>query len=523
MSSGADSWGLHLCVDEGEARGRPDLIPDRQQLAWLLRFTARTKRWFPVSMADEMGYCGEWEPLVRDLPLRCGAGRMQCVVLPDGSVVPCTTTDRSTRAGTLEERSLAEIWTQGFADMRSWQPRGRCARCDYAPACQGGCWLQRRRGNACFRDVWHVPGALRTAAGLAICLGGLAAAAPVQAQTEFLLEPPGQENTQRVPDSIDRAVLAAVTSGYAENPRTAHVELPSPDGTASPIALTFVQDWSQGELPSTLSALGTRIHDALEASSPSLHLAALCWRALTQAALAEGDPLGRSKTERAALRLTRISIGDAARRWRVQIVAENLDPYLARGRTHARYAFEGSKAYIPAPTWLAMQRDTSEERWGTAHGDAREPLEGWLDRHAYAEQLQLTLSIPADAGLTMVGPAGTREVQGTTVMGIFDTLVVPKAKGGLALGLGTSDEVVITLPGRIELGWSDILQLAWLQHPDTLRERTEAHLAAYATRGDTRGQPDPVCLLPVMEQALHTEDDRRSAQARYWLADFWMI
>ena len=55
----------------------------------------------PVTIADEIGYCGHWEALVRNEPFYCGAGRAGCAVLPDGEVVPCTTLDISTSAGNV--------------------------------------------------------------------------------------------------------------------------------------------------------------------------------------------------------------------------------------------------------------------------------------------------------------------------------------------------------------------------------------------------------------------------------------
>ena len=173
--SGAGSWGIHLPVPEGAAAPRKDLFLVKSQLRQLLNFVSAKRNYFPVHMADELGYCGDYEPLVRDRPLVCGAGRAQCVILPDGSVVPCTTLDRSCSEGNVLRRPLAEIWRDGFAEIRRWRPDRRCARCRYGAACNGGCWLQRRHGDACYRDVWHVPAALKTAAGAAVCLGAILA------------------------------------------------------------------------------------------------------------------------------------------------------------------------------------------------------------------------------------------------------------------------------------------------------------------------------------------------------------
>jgi len=157
LESGATEWGLHLLVPEGRALERPDLFLSRRQLKRLLEFAAAKRQYFPVNMADEIGYCGYWEPLVRAERFFCGAGKLQCVVLPDGQVMPCTTWDVSASAGNLRTHSLRDIWATGFAELRAWQPSGRCGACAYAGACQGGCWLQRRHGTECYRELWHMP------------------------------------------------------------------------------------------------------------------------------------------------------------------------------------------------------------------------------------------------------------------------------------------------------------------------------------------------------------------------------
>lgn len=50
----------------------------------------------PLGILAEIGYLAYLEPLVRDLPLSCGAGKAQCVVLPDGAVVSSHVDNMST-------------------------------------------------------------------------------------------------------------------------------------------------------------------------------------------------------------------------------------------------------------------------------------------------------------------------------------------------------------------------------------------------------------------------------------------
>ncbi|MDX9724714.1 MAG: radical SAM protein, partial [Myxococcota bacterium] len=170
LSSQADSWGLHLCVPEG-AGADPSLRLSRRQLSALLDFVALKRRAFPVGLADELGFCGDWEPMLRDAPFFCAAGRAQCVVLPDGSLLPCTSLDLRHSAGRFGEQSLMQLWSAGFAALREHQPSLRCQRCRYAPACGGGCWLQRKHGEECFKDVWMPRQFLGASASLALALG----------------------------------------------------------------------------------------------------------------------------------------------------------------------------------------------------------------------------------------------------------------------------------------------------------------------------------------------------------------
>ncbi|MBW2264209.1 MAG: SPASM domain-containing protein, partial [Deltaproteobacteria bacterium] len=171
MNSRAASWGLHLTFPEGRARGERGLLLSRRQLRRLLSFVEAKRRVLPVVLADEIGFCGEWEPAVRSAPFFCGAGRAQCVVLADGEVVPCSTVDGSESAGNVRNGSLEEIWHRGFARIRNDEPRGKCRDCEYLPACSGGCWLQRRHGEHCFRDVWGSWKRIAAPAGIATCLG----------------------------------------------------------------------------------------------------------------------------------------------------------------------------------------------------------------------------------------------------------------------------------------------------------------------------------------------------------------
>ncbi|MBI5489337.1 MAG: radical SAM protein [Deltaproteobacteria bacterium] len=478
----AAHWGLHLLVPEGRARRRPELFLRRPELRRLLRFVADKRRHYPVVMADELGWCGDWEPLLRDAPWRCGAGRQQCVVLPDGDVVPCTTVDRSESAGNVRARPLAEIWRDGFRQLRSGDADGACRGCEHLSACGGGCWLLRRHGRGCQRAVWESPRtrawsravSVVLAAGLAACparaptavSATVGASGPVQAIGQWdgnvaqrrrvaEGESPSEsadsaalhENSSdepAVPDDSVAAVTSETGAGleaalvvwntrglppsrYDERwsaplPEDGSVTITPPAGMADDPGWKFFQDVAAGRLPHGLTDCAQAVRDALETRERSLAFSALLFRSLAECTLEGRPPQRRSDRERTALRETLAVLHERTEDWRRAIYTERLDPYLARGREFTRYRFEMSKALIPPPNWLHMARDVAVERWGRAEQAA---ADDWLETHPWAEQLVLTVT--AESGTIDLVGAAMIEAGQTAAVAATDVLVARPA------------------------------------------------------------------------------------------------
>jgi radical SAM protein with 4Fe4S-binding SPASM domain len=517
--SGVSAWGLHLPVAEGRARKRPDLFLSKTQLRRLLAFTARKRNHFPVAMADELGYCGDFEPLVRDQPLRCGAGRSQCVVLPDGEVVPCTTLDRRQSAGNLHERSLLDIWTHGFAKLRAWEPAGKCKACAYARACQGGCWLQRRGGMPCYREVWHVPEALRSAAGIALCLGALAmpgqaagrAARPARhspldcASPAWACQPSGREE---VPSAVERwgyCLLAdEINSGRA--PLISASKRPKPSVDA---AEHFYVALRSGALDRSLSDRAKAVSAALGTQTRSLSLIAVLWRTLAEPCLDSPSSAQRPPALRRELRAALAGLERKALSWRREIFARKLDPYLARSGVGRGPV---CKAAFRMPAWLALARDTQQERWGEGKDAA---LDGFLARHPYPDGLDLVVA-ELGGGAKLVTAAGEPKAGS---MGVFDVIVTDIAPGVLVLKDRTAARR-IALPASAELTYADVLRLAYDQHGAALDKLARA-LVARGNRAPLKGHIQPLLLQPMRTLAQARGDAARAA--RWWLADFWMF
>ncbi len=431
-TSGADQWGIHLLVPEGRAADRPDLFLSKSQLKRLIKFVARRRRQFHIQMADEIGYLGYLEPLVRDVPLTCGAGRAQCVVLPDGSVVPCTTLDRSCSAGNIHDRTLQSIWTEGFADLRQWRPSGKCGGCEYAVACKGGCWLQRKAGTQCFKEVWHVPDALKTAAGIAICLGGLA----VPKECLLAAVPDRAAAVPRITAQQTWSLDEAINTWYFKQATTTKIysTVPGPgDPIWEEVAWRFFRDFTEDTLPQDISERCARVQEALETEERSLSLISLLSRAVNGPLFETETTPEYSQEQRQAIRDALMAIKGRSDAWRAEIFEYSLDPYLSDGRVTAPStgvplkSLRGSYAY---DTRYYLLKDLNEERWGSAADpETREAAQAYTQAHRYAEQMDLGFNVSAGGRRPLVTEGGFLDpntpliAAGVNTMGPFDVLV----------------------------------------------------------------------------------------------------
>ncbi len=446
-ASGVHQWGIHLLVPEGRAAHRPELFLSRTQLKRLIKFVARKRRYFHVEMADEIGYLGYLEPLVRDVPLHCGAGRAQCVVLPDGEVVPCTTLDRSCSAGNVHEQPLSEIWAAGFQDLRQWRPNDRCSRCEYTVGCRGGCWLQRKAGTQCFKEVWHVPGALKTAAGIAICLGGLAAypekglaqqpAAAMPAENEIAEVAPVVSASEFYEIAAQGGpALDTVIMGFYTDQAMGRTPVSSWSGfDPNEPAWKFLLDFRDGTLPQDMLERCAEVCSALETQERSLSFAALLWRAVSEPLFDPNSVTAYSESEREVIRETLAAISLKAQEWRLEIFERNLDPYLANGRVTlpTRYGpvskADGGGGYVYDERYY-LAKDLNEERWGAGTTpDSREAAQEYLQNHQYADQMNLiftcagTLLRYRGGEAEIVGPSGgSRNPIRYTIIEPFDII-----------------------------------------------------------------------------------------------------
>ncbi|MBN2192473.1 MAG: radical SAM protein [Polyangiaceae bacterium] len=511
---GASAWGLHLVVPEGRARHRPDLFPRRAELRRMVEFVATQRRLggVPMGMADEIGYCGPWEPLVRESRFYCGAGRITCVILSDGEVVPCTTTDRSTSAGNVRHGSFAEIWARGFAALAACPPRDDCASCSDLDACGGGCWLMRRHGRHCFRDLWTTRRGL-SRLGVGLGLAASACSNPQRATEPVPVDSASPSSTAASASAVPATGLRA-SAGVSTPAPTA----PSPGGAVASAALTpsgaaeaarALSDWLSthrwelcGSSPSSTQLLAARLGtDPLGAYLAELErggcgreltarvaalraaqatrfrlpvVASIWWRDLAEWALDQSPPALRSDAERVLLAT---ALRELAPWSRAALVAQ-LEPTIRVPEAKRPGSFSpGSCPYKHGrcpPVPPSKPTPAQRHRAATAEVAAHPPGHG----------LSLTVLVPAGTVLTFKGPSEERTMQaGASLLGAFDLLVVPagapvtvQVTSASMPASSPEDRIEVRLPAGVELTLLDLAALAAEENPDlAARLQSERH------------------------------------------------
>ncbi len=510
VESGASMWGLHLLVPEGRAAYRPDLRLSSGQLKHLLRFVVEKRRHFPVTMADEIGYCGLWEPLVRNEPFFCGAGKAQCVVLPDGEVVPCTTMDRTTSAGNVLERTLRDIWENGFSDLRHWSPTGRCAACRYAAACEGGCWLQRRHGNShCYREVWHVPEAL-TKAGIAVCLGLTVLGGPTRAEEQPA--PPPDVLMTAEEAAMMQVLQKTIIQWYAAELHALRQRRPSAEAVLAGLKRSLPDDpgagffiaYAQGETPDNVGELKSAISDAFKTRQRSLCLVGLTWRSVAEWCFEGRHPADRAPSEKGVLREALNEMAGVADAWQEEILRNKLDPFLRRPLDYRRFLLTKACTLRPRTPGDAVALDLAVKRGYTNARGRRLPILHLQKLCPYGRSMMLSFRSQNADGVKVLRRGKEMAIDGC--LHIFDILVVPDRQGIAVLFEWNDADVRVALPAGSELTYADILRLAHEQNAEALGKFSVSSRSNWAKR------PLSPLLIPELRRRIKCVEENKQAQ-----------
>jgi hypothetical protein len=151
-----------------------------------------------------------------------------------------------------------------------------------------------------------------------------------------------------------------------------------------------------------------------------------------------------------------------------------------------------------------------------------EPLESWLERHPYAESMQLAMTVKGTSTeLGRVNAAGRTAFKDKAAFGIYDVLVMPEKPAGIDVLLEPLYEGVnhVTLPAKTELTYWDVLMVAYKQNEAELDKRW------WRESGPELGHVNPLGLGAALQAKPvgHAKDPDQQYQVARWLAEFWLF
>jgi len=145
-----DAWQLQVASPFGNMCEHSDKVLNREEYLGLANFIAETRNlmmpYVNVQAADCIGYCDNYENLLRDAPWQgCQAGMQVIGIEANGNIKGCLSLMWPQYIeGNVKEKSLKEIWNNpdGFSYNRKFsveQLQGECKNCENGERCRGGC------------------------------------------------------------------------------------------------------------------------------------------------------------------------------------------------------------------------------------------------------------------------------------------------------------------------------------------------------------------------------------------------
>jgi radical SAM protein with 4Fe4S-binding SPASM domain len=152
--AGINRWRLALAIPVGRAADNQWALPP-ERIEDLFRWVEQERKRFDIELSEELGYLGCYDLSTRNTPFICPSGLSFCVIMPEGSVLPCQVVyDTRYAEGNVRETPFPAIWTHGFRMFRAPQLTGVCATCRHRQACSGGCWGRILSEGTCLRGIW---------------------------------------------------------------------------------------------------------------------------------------------------------------------------------------------------------------------------------------------------------------------------------------------------------------------------------------------------------------------------------
>jgi radical SAM protein with 4Fe4S-binding SPASM domain len=155
-NSAANRWHLTPTSIVGRAAQNSKYNLNGEQVKHLVNFIKKNKNVMNIDLGESHTYIG----CFLGQPLRkaffCGAGLTRCSIMPDGEVLGCQQVyDNSLSEGNIRDEPFSQIWKHKFSRFRDNTFHEYCKGCDFIDGCQGGCWAEMEKQNACLKSLWE--------------------------------------------------------------------------------------------------------------------------------------------------------------------------------------------------------------------------------------------------------------------------------------------------------------------------------------------------------------------------------
>ena len=362
-----------------------------------------------------------------------------------------------------------------------------------------------------------MPEKLKIAASVAVCFGlaSLGGPLPAEAGAGTPQEPlrPTYEERQAEAERRMResALQRGIISWYASQLRwrryageiTGILENTSESAPDDP-GVRYFLDFAEGRRGETIGGRLDAIRSAFGTAQPSLCLAALAWRDVTEWCL-DGPPPGeRIGYERAALAEALALIDETAERWRRDVSSSGM--FVIPGGERFLRTKAGPPLSVMLAHGLRMRRGFNEDV-----RRAGELPDEFLEMHPFAGTLDLECSVVDGGGIRILRGGELMEAGEQFTLRAFDMLITADGEGvGPAVLEFARGRDVFTahLPRGAGLAYGDVLRLVHCQNAEKfaqmpasrlrdigplaipeLRRRTEGWLEPAGERGEDAQYP----------------------------------
>ena len=263
---------------------------------------------------------------------------------------------------------------------------------------------------------------MKTAAGITVCLGALAAGQSQgsEIQTTKTSDVQPVAFNPAIADGIIMDHYVELSAGYLPGSLYSSLDRFDMDDPAWDVLNSF----KNNTLPQSITDRCELVLKAINTEHPSLSLSALLWRVVNEPFF---ETEGFSDNEMEVLYSTLDVLHRKAWQWRWEIFENRLDPYIRDGRLTDPPFFMYSKAG-PRPGDVErhyLAADLNSERWGTAEDTPGVTAE-YLLEHPYAEQMNLVFRSPSSVEISEYSGSDRESLNtdssGMYTIGIFDVI-----------------------------------------------------------------------------------------------------